>query len=66
LFIWNFYGIVPWLPESSRWLIAYGSENDAFDIMTDLERQDPSGPFIFTLHKEIIWANHRHIGCIIF
>jgi hypothetical protein len=39
-----------------RWLIAHEYEDEAFDILADLEGKDPNDPFILTQHKEIVYA----------
>jgi len=56
LFIFILYGTVPWLPESPRWLIAHGYEDEAFPIMADLENKDVDDPFILAQHKEIVFT----------
>ena len=47
---------VPWLPESPRWLIAHEYEDEAFQIIADLENKSIDDPFILTQHKEIVFA----------
>lgn len=39
-----------------RWLIAHEREDEAFEILADLEGKDPNDPFILTQHKEIVYA----------
>jgi MFS family permease len=56
IFIFILFGTVPWLPESPRWLIAHEQEDEAFQIMADLEDKDVDDPFILTQHKEIVFA----------
>ena len=39
-----------------RWLIAHEQEDEAFDILADLEGKEPNDPYILTQHKEIVYA----------
>lgn len=41
---------------TSRWLIAHEHEDEAFDILADLEGKDSNDSFILTQHKEIVYA----------
>ena len=50
------FSTVPWLPESPRWLIAHGQEDEAFPIIADLENRDVDDSFVITQHKEICYA----------
>lgn len=56
IFIFILYATVPWLPESPRWMIAHDQEDEAFQILADLENKDVDDPFILTQHKEIVYA----------
>ena len=56
IFIIVLYGTVSWLPESPRWLIAHEHEDEAFQILADLEDKDVNDPYILTEHKEIVYA----------
>lgn len=40
----------------SRWLIAHDHEDEAINILADLEGKDPNHPFILSQHKEIVYA----------
>lgn len=55
-FIAILYGTVPWLPESPRWMIAHDQEDEAFQILADLENKDVNDAYILTQHKEIVYA----------
>lgn len=39
-----------------RWLIAHEYEDEAFQILADLEDKEVDHPFIITQHKEIVYA----------
>lgn len=56
IFIIILFATVPWLPESPRWLIAHSKEDEAYQILADLENKDVDDPFIVTQHKEICFA----------
>lgn len=56
IFIFILYATVPWLPESPRWLIAHEYEDEAFQILADIEGLSEDDPFIITTHKEIVYA----------
>lgn len=40
----------------SRWLIAHEYEDEAFQIIADLEGKTIDDPFVITQHKEIVFA----------
>ena len=50
------FATTPWLPESPRWLIAHDQEDEAFQIIADLEDKDVNDPWVLTQHKEIVYA----------
>ena len=56
VFIMILFGTVPWLPESPRWLIAHEYEDEAFQILADLEGKDSNDPYILQQHKEIVYT----------
>ncbi|MCJ1232343.1 hypothetical protein MMC14_000295 [Varicellaria rhodocarpa] len=56
IFMIILFSTVPWLPESPRWLIAHEYEDEAFQILADLEDKGVDDPFILTQHKEIVFA----------
>ena len=66
IFIIVLFATVPWLPESPRWLIAHGQEDEAFQIIADLESKEVDDPFVLTQHKEIVFAvqyeRKNHVG----
>ncbi|KAF2720933.1 general substrate transporter [Polychaeton citri CBS 116435] len=56
LFIIILYATVPWLPESPRWLIFQGRDEEATVIIALLEDKDPMDPWIVTQVEDIKWA----------
>jgi hypothetical protein len=49
---------VPWLPESPRWLLAHGFEEEGIEVLVALEGADttPKDEFILTQRDEILEA----------
>jgi MFS family permease len=56
IFIIILFGIVPWLPESPRWLIAHGDVKQARKILADLEGLDVNNEHVTNDVKEIEFA----------
>jgi sugar porter (SP) family MFS transporter len=56
IFMIILFATVPWLPESPRWLIAHGQDDEAFQIIADLEAKDVNDAFVLAQHKEISFA----------
>ncbi|GAM89376.1 hypothetical protein ANO11243_074130 [Dothideomycetidae sp. 11243] len=56
IFIAILYATVPWLPESPRWLIWMGRNEEAQQILADLEGLDFHDSFIVSESKEIQFA----------
>ncbi|KAJ5851787.1 sugar transporter [Penicillium soppii] len=52
VFIIILFLTTPWLPESPRWLMAHGNENEALQILAHLEDQDINDSF----HREIKYS----------
>lgn len=57
-FIFNIiiFSTVPWLPESPRWLIAHGKEDEALQIIADLEGKNVDDPFVQLQMTEIQYS----------
>lgn len=56
VFIIILFLTVPWLPESPRWLIAHDYEDEAFQILADLENKDSNDSVILAQHAEIVYT----------
>lgn len=56
IFILTIFATVPWLPESPRWLISHGRNDEAQKIIADLEAKDINDSYIHTQHGEIVAA----------
>ena len=55
IFVIILYAIVPWLPESPRWLISQNRDHldSAQQIIADLEGKDINDPYVITAYTEI-------------
>ncbi|OJJ61781.1 hypothetical protein ASPSYDRAFT_75794 [Aspergillus sydowii CBS 593.65] len=56
LFIAILWSTTPWLPESPRWLLAHGREEEAIKVLSCLEAKEPTDPFVITQRNEIEFA----------
>ncbi|KAI0454822.1 general substrate transporter [Xylaria acuta] len=56
LFCAVLFSTVPWLPESPRWLLAHGREDEASIILADLENKRVDDPAVVAERKEIIFS----------
>ncbi|CAK7211690.1 hypothetical protein SCUCBS95973_001201 [Sporothrix curviconia] len=57
-FVFNIiiFSTVPWLPESPRWLIAHGREDEALQIIADLEGKPVDDAFVQLQMTEIQYS----------
>lgn len=56
IFIFVLYATVPWLPESPRWLVMVDRNEEAEQIIADLEGTEIEDPYIQTQMSEIKFA----------
>ncbi|KAJ5161308.1 hypothetical protein N7492_006700 [Penicillium capsulatum] len=52
-FLFILWSTTPWLPESPRWLLAHGREDEAVEIISCLEAKDKTDPFVIAQRNEI-------------
>jgi MFS family permease len=53
IFIFIIYATVPWLPESPRWLVQHGKDDEALLVLSCLENKDMEDPSVLSQQKEI-------------
>ncbi|KAJ5930901.1 sugar transporter [Penicillium verhagenii] len=53
VFIFILVFTTPWLPESPRWLLAHGKEDEAIEVLSCLEAKPIDDPFIVAQCREI-------------
>ncbi|KAJ5288760.1 hypothetical protein N7478_001790 [Penicillium angulare] len=56
IFIIVLWSTVPWLPESPRWLLMHGKEEEAVEVISCLEAKDVDDPFVIAQRNEIEFA----------
>ncbi|KAL2870461.1 sugar porter family MFS transporter [Aspergillus lucknowensis] len=53
VFIIMIYLVIPWLPESPRWLITKGQDEDALNILSDIEDKPATDAFVLSQLQSI-------------
>ncbi|KAJ5511477.1 hypothetical protein N7453_003580 [Penicillium expansum] len=55
-FLFVLWGTTPWLPESPRWLLAHGREEEEIEVLSCLEAKPTDDPVVVTLRNEIAFS----------
>lgn len=56
VFIVILYATIPWLPESPRWLLNHGREDEALDVLSCLQGKASNDPSVLSQQAEIAFS----------
>ena len=56
VFIIALFATVPWLPESPRWLLHHGKDDEALDVLACLAGKEMSDTSVMSQHEEIRYS----------